>query len=193
MASAIELLLLASAAPLLKEGASGLWSLDWSQADLTTHTLGNTVSNTALTATWSITAGDPAAGTVYIVETPATGVWKVQTLNLGVFINGTYTNVAPVSSAAFTTGVNFGGIIRARFTVLTTGSSGTVQVDLEAPLNDETNPRSPSNSLTALGHVTSVTVNTTTAFTLAAGASWGGTATGQSLSGITSTITRKGP
>lgn len=193
MASSVELLLLAYSVPLLREGGTGTWALDWSQTDLSTHTLGNSTSPANLTATWTVAAGDASAGSVYVIEVPVTGTWEANTLNAGFELNGSFSNVAPVGGGLATAGHAFVGRIRCTVTCLTAGSGGTVQVTVEALLSDSTVSRLPTNSVAACGNIASTAFNTTTSNTLTVAASFGATTGGQTVSGVTSTFTRKGP
>lgn len=186
MAGTIELYLLS----LLTAGG---WHPDRSQTDITSNSLGNSTTAANLTVAWPIPAYDASASTVYIIETPFTGTWENEVLNVGISLNGTFTNVTPIGAAVVTSGDGVVGTIRCKVTCTAPGSSGTVNLDVEVSISDSTDNRLPTTTASGNGHVTGVAFSTVAANTLAVAAKWGATATGQSVTGITSTITRKGP
>ena len=186
MASSIELYLLSLQ-------TAGGWHLDKSQTDLSTNPLGNSTTAADLTVAWPVPAYDASAATVYIIETPFTGTWEGQVLDVGLSLNGTFTNVTPIGGALTTSGDAVVGTIRCKVTCTAAGSGGTVNVDVEVSISDSTENRLPTTTASANGHVASVAFSTIVSNTIAVAAKWGGTASGQAISGITSTLTRKGP
>lgn len=197
MASAIELLLLAASSPLLREGSSGIWDLAWCQSDTGTYANSNNGTQ-PLTASWSIPAGDAAAGSVYEIEVPFNGTFETQTLGFKPYLNGS----APATSggdtiggAFFTSGQGFAGTVKLRMQVITAGASGTVNFFVTGGLGVNAARSSGSNTNDAFlsSQATGAAFNTTVANTIAVASAWGGSASGQAVTGRGSTLTRKGP
>jgi hypothetical protein len=186
LASSVELYLLA----LLTAGG---WHADRSQTDLTTNMLGNSTTAADLTAAWTVPAYDASAGTVYTIEVPFTGTWESEILDVGLSLNGTFHNIVPIGGAFTVAGDGIAGIIRCRVMCTAAGSSGTIQADVEVSISDSSLNRLPTTTATGSGHLGSLAFSTTAANTVAVAAAWAATATGQTISGITSTLTRKGP
>lgn len=175
---------------------AGGWHLDKSQTDLSSNSLGNSTTAANLTVAWTVPAYDASAGTVYIIETPFTATWEGQVLNVGLALNGTFTNVTPIGGALTTSGDAVVGTIRCKLTCTASGSGGTVNADVEVIIGDSTENRLPTTTAAGSGHVAGVAFSTIAANTIAVAAKWtatSGSTPTQGITGITSTLTRKGP
>lgn len=171
----------------------GTWQANGTQTDATTHTLGATGSTpTNLTKAWVIPADDANVATVYEVEVPVGGTYENQQLNIGINLGGSFTNVVPVSSSFVTAGHNVAGMIKMKLTVQSTGALGTVDVDFGGTLEDSTAVRSAAGSTGINGRHAALAIDTTSANAFAIAAEWGGTTSGQMLSGFSSVYARCG-
>ena len=161
--------------------------------DLSSHTVGNVTSPAQLTSNRSVPANDIALGTEYIIETPVTGTWEGEILNLGLWLDGaTFKNLVPVAAAAFTSTHGIVGTIRLHLLCTTAGSSGQVTLWIDGALQDSNVDRSASTSVALEGLAASYSLDTTAAHTLAIGGDWGGSAAGQSITSPFSRLTRSG-
>jgi hypothetical protein len=180
----------ATPAAVLPSGFAGTLAL--TQTETGTRTLGNSTAPANLSFAWVIPAGDLAVGTVYVVEVPLTGVSQLQVLNLGVNLGG-FTNVVPVSGGVFAAaGHGIAGTVVLKLTCTATGGAGSVNVDMSGSVQDASVNRTGANSAPVNGHTT-IGINTFVANAFAVAADWGALAAGQSLNGVTSTLTRTGP
>jgi hypothetical protein len=170
--------------------------LSVSQINTGTNTAGNVGSSNFVNITdaWTLPANDAKAGTVYEIEVPVTGSMEGNVLNLGLDVNGsTFTNIVPVIASAFPTGDGFAGTVRLKLTFTATGTSGTVNLDMDGTLSDSSVDRGPSTSTTVNGHHSGLAFNTTVFNTIAIAAYWTTGTSSPSVSGITSKFTRIGP
>lgn len=162
------------------------------QTDVSTNTLGNSTTATDLTIGWAPGANDGGMNTTYDIEFMFNGTWEGQQLQLGLMLNGTFIDVVPIGATAFTTGDTFTGTFRLRVRIITSGSSGTINIEGMGVAQDGTATRVPSTSITLCGQIMGHAYNTTVTNTMAVAAKWGATAVGQTVSGYGSSFTRTG-
>lgn len=163
-----------------------------SQTDTSTPSLGNSTVATNLTVGWVISANDLNTGTEYVISMPFTGTMGsvTETLNIGYFLNGTFHNLAPVDNLTPSHGVV--GHVNLHFKCTGTGSGGSFQAWSEGTMNDSSQNRLASTSWNANGMTTGQAINTTVANTVSVGARFGGTSTGETMTGQGSTFVRYG-
>jgi hypothetical protein len=168
------------------------------QTDLSSHAAGNNNTATDITKTWTIPAADAAAGTIYTLRTfitANTGQTTIETLTLGIDLNGTKTALA-------TLGVTFnGGALNTGYDipvalVIAADANGvdTPQVILDATLADISANRLSTNSANMHGHANVLTFTKANSNTVALYAQWGGAGgSDQSAATVWSELTRTGP
>lgn len=168
------------------------------QVDISSHSVGNTVTAGDITTAWTVPANDGVQGTTYKIECLAgvlMGATATETLTIGVDINGTKTALA-------TLGATFNGStvskaydipIQLYLTVDEIGTN-TPKVYLNGPLGDTTDNRLATDGANMSGHSNGTTWNKGSANTLAVYAQWGGTGGAAQTIGTTSSrLYREGP
>ena len=159
--------------------ASGLsGAVPLTQTDLSTHTAPNDGSVHDVTKTWTIPASDAAAGTIYTLKGHLlvnTGQTTIETLTLGIDLNGTTTALATLGTA-FNGGALNTSYDAAFELIITADAEGadTPQVALNATLADLSANRLATNSANMHGHANGLTFTKSSSNTAALYAQWGG-------------------
>jgi hypothetical protein len=157
-----------------------------------------------MTISWSIPAYDGKVGTTYELWVPFTGLngnSATAAIALKPFLNGAVVTTSLGDGAGSTLMALYGthaawsGFARVTMMITATGTGGTADIYLEGSICLNGNQQgSASQSATPLAsQATSVTFNTTIANTLAIASVWSAAETGQTISSVVSTLTRKGP
>lgn len=165
-----------------------------------TDTSVNTNANNGMapvTVGWSIPANDPMVGTVYELWFPYSGTFENQTIGFKPGLNNAAVATSGgdiVGSGFLTSGAGFAGQIRLKVQVTAVGASGIAKMFLDGGLGANTTRSAGSNNNDAYlsSQNTSVAFNTTVANTIGVYAEWGGSTSGQTISGFGSTFTRIG-
>ena len=167
------------------------------QTDYGTFTLGNSTVSTSLTKTYTIPGGDAQLGTIYEIEVPFSGqngTSAGEVLNIGVMFDGSFTNIVPVGTVV-ASAVNHGiaGAVKLRLTTTVNGISGTWIIDMWGVAGDTTLNRGNTPGMAVLYGHSSKSLDLTASHTISVAANWGAAASGQTMSGIGSILTRSGP
>jgi hypothetical protein len=168
------------------------WKMDQSFTTANTHTIGNGLGASNISDVVNIPASHATLGTHYIVEVPITGVFEGGVMNFGMLVSVTFTNLVPTTASAFTTGHSFVGTLRFHLQVTAIGAGGTADIWIEGTLSDATSPRSPTDTMSIDGLKTAIAFDTTAAQNFAMGFQWSSSIAGQTITGNTTTVTRRG-
>lgn len=148
------------------------------QVDVTHNSVGNTAVAGDITRTWVVNADDGVQGTVYKIQTFAqmqTGQTAIESLTLGVDLNGVKTGLA-------TLGVAFnGGALNTQYDIpielvmeVNSNGSNAPRITMNAPLADTSANRLATNSANMCGHSDVLTWNPGLNNDIAVFAQWGG-------------------
>jgi hypothetical protein len=178
---------------------------DISLFDNTTDNNANLTGANPMTMQWPIPAGDAKVGTVYEIVSPFSGTngSTVESYGYKPSLNGTAltTTGGDVVGATMLglvgTSGTWTGEVRLTMKVITTGTSGTVQIFIKGGLAGQENVQGGSSASSAyfssqLSPLTHA-FNTTVANTIAIDSIWGGSNATQTASNYGSVFTRKGP
>ena len=181
----------------LSSGLTG--GIPATQLDRTALSVGNSVTATDLTNTWTIPAHDADNGAKYTIETLVTittGNTAAETLTLGCDLNaGTLVPLATLGASFNGSALSTTYDIPVRLIVVpgAGASASDAQIALSGPLGDTSANRLATNSANMAGHNNTTAFTTTAGNTIALYAQWGGTGgTGQSASAQWSEFTRSG-
>lgn len=177
-------------------GPSGLFgNITYAQSDLGTNTLGNSTTPTSVTKQWVIPANDANSGTKYVISTPVIGTFEGQVLNIGIMLNGSFTNICPIGTVVVSAqGHGIIGHVDLHMLCTSNGSGGNLQAWTNGVIGDSSLNRGnvPGEAI-VVGMKPSIALNTTVANTVSVGMSWSTAQTGQTVSGDGSTFMRIGP
>jgi len=149
------------------------------QTDLSTNAAGNDASAHDITKTWTIPASGTVAGTIIELDahvTVNTGQTTVETLTLGIDLNGTKTALATLGASFNGSALNTSydiGLTRLSIVVDANGAD-TPQVCLAGGLGDLSAIRLATNSANMPGHANGLTFTKSSSNTIALYAQWGG-------------------
>lgn len=156
-------------------------------------------SVTALTKAWSIPAGDAEAGTVYRIRTKLSGNWPAQIGTPYIMVNGTNTAIFPNSgtyaAGFYTSGDAYVADTELILVIVTNGSGGTARIGGFQLWQDVTGHSTPFVTPFDSGGATldaTISINTSSATTMAFGWKWGATAS-HAIASNFSIFTREGP
>lgn len=174
--------------------------IDLTQSDDTTIT--NTNNGTVVsTAAWEIPANDAQVGTKYVIEAEFSGesaAASPQLLGFKPYLSGavvTTSNGDTIGGTALPVSTGFTAKIKCTVKVLSKGTGGTCNIFIEGGYAQEANIQAGSGtnfgffSSQATGHAINTTVNNTISIATV----WGAGSPGQTVTGLGSTFTRKGP
>lgn len=180
-------------------GASALTgTLPLVQTNIGTHAVGNTLTAGDITASWPVPANDGVAGTSYVIKafaTVAIGPTTVETLTLGVDINGTQTALATLGVAFNGSALSAGYDIPLELALnVDVIGANLPEIVLSGPLGISSANRLATNSANMPGRTTTATFNKANANTIAIYAQWGGAGgAGQNIQTVYSKFYREGP
>ena len=168
------------------------------QADVSTHGPGNTATAADITKSWPVPANDGVKGTTYTIKCVLivnTGQTTIQTLTLGVDIDGTQTALATLGAAFNGGALNTIYVIPLEL-VLMVDAVGTAlpEIYINGPGGDASANRLATNSVNMSGFTHAASWDRTISHTLAIYAQWGGTGgSAQSAQALASRLYREGP
>ncbi len=165
------------------------------RTDTSVNSNANLVGANRLTAIWTIPANDAAAGTVYEIEMPWSCTMEGQSHTLGLSVDGsgTYTASDSTGGAIVSAGNGLNGTIRAYLMITATGTSGTYLAWVDGTLREQGGNALFSNSACMGQTPVTGSLNTTVSHNVRINSTWSAAATGQTVSGYGSVLTRKGP
>jgi hypothetical protein len=161
----------------------------------TSDNANNNAATQALTAQFTIPAGDAHIGAVYEIEVPFNGVFQASGLSFKPALNTTsvVTSLGDgVNAALLGAGVGFTGWVRLIMRVKTVGAGGTVDYFIEGGLGQNAQ-HTATNSAILSSQSTGMPFDTTSSNTLRVNSVWTAAVAGQAVTGHGSTFTRKGP
>jgi hypothetical protein len=171
------------------------------QADNTVDNNANLTGYNPMTRQWSIPANDAQVGTIYEIETPFSfTTWTtVETYGYKPSLNGTAVSTSGgdiIGATAMAPSTTYTGEIRLRMVVISTGTSGVVNIFIKGGVAFTGNLQggASTDAWFLSSQATNVAFNTTVSNTIALDSSWGGNPSGttQTASNYGSVFTRKG-
>jgi len=168
----------------LQNNAGSVAAVSWpglvpaTQVDTTTNSVLNVATSGPVTATWSVPANDGVKGTKYVIETDisfTTGPTTIETLTIGIILNGTFTGMATLGTAFNGGALSTNYTCPARLTLVVDDiATNTPHISLDASVSDLSANRLATNSANMGGVANALTWNKTSTNTWAIGVQWGG-------------------
>lgn len=187
--------------PRYKSSAGADNAIERADVNVSQFTIGNTTTPNVISSALSYEANEGNQGSEYELEIDGvviTGTVAGATLTFALAVDGTVLGGAETIGAVFLAdSLSYAYTVRARLTILTTGSSGTCLTTTDGAISRQaTNAGSATNPLVntpfgATSGATSKSFDTTSNHSLTIYATWGSTNTGQSLTTYRTRVTRR--
>lgn len=166
--------------------------IGFAQVDLSNFSNNNNTTAQPITKSWSLPANEFQANSMFSIECYFTGTFEASQLNIGYIQDGIFVNIVPVAAGAFGAGVGLVGMVKANFIFTAGGAGGSMDVNFTGEMSNSGVNRAPSTTLTLNGRNGAQVYDCTVAHTMAIGARWQAAVAGQTITGVDSTLQRKG-